>query len=174
LRPFSLQSLETTKVEWLAQLKRHQGEIVRSPYEQAFAWATDRIDYAKNDNEQFYYGLFNRKTQRCDAIADLTYTKRARKWLKMVDLMLSPDLDITFYDKTADRQRFADLFTAAVLGVVKLTGSAHPSRTVKIYGRSPTLLKFLKGLEVSIKRQGNPDGTEVSIEGRWFVIRATS
>lgn len=50
------------------------------------------------------------------------------------------------------------------------TNTAHPSKVTKLYGRSGTLLAFLKGVGTYIERNVDVPGLKVSFEGRWLVF----
>jgi hypothetical protein len=174
LQRFDEKSLRQTNARWIRQIERHPSEVLASQYERILRWSAERIDYGDATGEEFAYGLFRDGDATADAIVEVTYTKRGRKWLKLLDLHLSPELDLAFYDQSVDILRINDLFAAAVVGVVKLTGEEHPSQTAKLYARSGTLLAFFRSLGAYIQEQRKVDVLKVAIEGRWLVFHVAT
>jgi alpha-N-acetylglucosamine transferase len=171
LRKFTSPTLGDTQKEWDRQIAKDPDEILRSQYDRIFSWAAGHIDYGNHQLDTFAYGLFHDGKHQADAIVEVSYAKAGRKWLKMLDLHLSPELDAAFYDQTVDLSRMSQLFTAAIFGVLHLTDTAHRADTVKLYGRSGTLLSFLKGVATYINDRSKTPGLTVAIEGRWLVFR---
>lgn len=167
LRPFSRKSLEETRAKWEKQLKSHQGEVMPTEYTRLLDWAARNMAY--ETGETFAYGVFPRGEAAAVAIAEILYTRAQRKWLKFLNLTLSPEYDVGLASDAPDLIAIGHVFAAAISGTVGLT-RVHKSRVTKLYGRSGTMLSFLKGLSAHL--QANQiEGVEVTVEGRWLVIR---
>ncbi len=96
----------------------------------------------------------------------------------MLNLHLSPDLDLSIDKNTPSLKEQADVFSTAIIGTVKLTG-VHKSRVVKLYARTSVLLSFFKFIAEQLPQElaRLEDGgtgaskTKLSIEGRWLVMK---
>jgi hypothetical protein len=172
LRKFDADSLRNTIDGWQAQMKAKPLSVARPQYDRIFEWVPEHVGYDDAQEENFAYGIFLGTSTCADAIAEVTYTKSGRKWLKLLDLHLSPEIDAAFFEQTIDLHRISALFSEAVIGVVKLTGNAHPSTTVKLFARSGTLLAFFRGLGAYIETQMDYKGPKITIEGRWLVLKS--
>ena len=169
MNPFTKATLDATKKAWDLQLKKHQEDLLSWEWQRVLEDAASKIDYSKGD--QFAYGIFEDGCDTAEAIVLLVYRKEAKKWLKLLELNLSPSVDLSFSDQTLDIQQLSSIFGAAVIGTIRLTGTAHPTKVTKLYGRSGTLLSFLKGVGAYIEREAQIKGLRVSIQGRWLVFQ---
>jgi len=165
--------LEATSNEWRSQFSRHKNQLIPSEYERILAWAAGCVDYEGPACESFAYGVYENGAGHAIAISEVVYSKSGRKWLKLLDLHLCPAVDLSFYNDELDIMGLSSIFAAAIVGTFHLT-KRHPTDTVKLYGRSGTLLTFLKGIGAYIERQGGLPGLKVGIEGRWLVIRGAA
>ena len=170
LKPFDALTMAATRNAWEKELSNREGEVLPPRYERILDWAEGHIDYAAGRIETLAYGIFGRSAHDADAIVELIYTKAGEKWLKLLDLHLSPSVDFAFSTQDVDIIRLNSIFAAGVDGTVRLTSTMHPSNVTKVYGRSGTLLSSLK--EVGTFAESSPwPGLKVSIEGRWLVLR---
>jgi hypothetical protein len=170
LKKFDATSFPSTKRTWERQLADNSGAIFASDYQRILDWAGTCIDDDGNNGNSFAYGIFKGNSHHADAIVELVYVKPARKWLKLLNLHLCPSVDLSFHTQDIDIKQLSHIFAAAVVGTVRLTSTAHPTKVTKLYGRSGTLLSFLKGLGAYIEGQNIPR-ISVSIEGRWLVMK---
>lgn len=171
LKKFDSTTIAATRAAWVKELAAHKTEVLAAPYQRILDWAAGHIDYAGNGKETFAYGIFAGEAHSADAIVELVYTKSGRKWLKLLDLNLCPSVDLSFTDQNVDIQQLSSIFAAGVTGTVQLTSTAHPAKVTKLYGRSGTLLAFLKGVGTYIEGNSNVPGLKVSMEGRWLVFQ---
>lgn len=171
LRAFDKNTLAATKKSWLHQIETHAGEILPTAYVRILDWAHDHVDYSCENGNAIAYGIFPQDQQTAVAIVTVSYTKTGRKWLKVLDLDLSPTLDLSFFDDSFSFDVIGGIFAAAILGTIKLTKTAHPAKVTKLYGRSGTALTFFKGFGAAFEKFGGPKGMTVSIEGRWLVFK---
>lgn len=170
LLPFDRQLLANTSNSWNRQLEKHEGAVFPAPYRRMLAFAEGHCKY-DGVPEAFAYGLFYKEDKHADAILEVCYTRSGRKWLKLLDLTMSPEIDSGFATQSIDIHRLTHLYSAAIIGVVSLTATSHPAKTVKLYARSGTLLAFFRGVGAYIEQQGD-SGLRASIEDRWLVFRS--
>lgn len=166
LLAFDKSSLAATRKIWHSQLEKHSDELLASGYLRILEWAESHVDYTCENGNGIAYGIFQTGHHFAAAIVEIAYTKTGKKWLKVLDLSLSPTLDLSFYDDSFNFDVIGGIFAAAILGSIKLTKTAHPAKVTKLYGRSGTALSFFKGFGAAFEKFGGPKGMDVSIEGR--------
>ena len=169
MRAFDADSLKATCMSWERQIEKNQGDLIPIQYQRVLSWVKDNADYDAS-RENFAYGIFSDDKKVASAVVDVIYSKSGRKWLKLLDVHLAPEIDLSFSSEKPDMKRIVDIFGAAILGVVRLT-ERHPTKVTKLYGRSSSLLSFLKRFGAYLNDHGPSDDIGVSIEGRWLVIR---
>jgi hypothetical protein len=170
LKPFTNDTMAATRNAWGKEVCAREGEILSTQYERILQWAEDHIDYSGEKSQTFAYGIFGRSAHDADAIVELIYTKSGAKWMKLLDVHLSPSVDFAFAPQEVDLKRLMSIFAAGMDGTVHLASTVHPSNVTKMYGRSGTLLEFLKEVG-TVKDNSALPGLKVSIEGRWLVFR---
>jgi hypothetical protein len=170
LRELDVASLARTEAEWKKQLQQHAETLSPSSYLRILDWAATHMTYGGNA-ESFAYGLFRDDDQHADAILDVCYTKSGKKWLKMLELVQSPDIDHGIFSQTIDPIRVIEVYGASLLGTAGLT-SVHPSATIKLFGRSEALLAFYVAVCTYLVDKIKIPHVKVAIEGRFLVIRA--
>jgi hypothetical protein len=170
LKRFEQASLSATQTNWQKQCERHPNDLIPTEYERILKWTAENAIYEKA-RETFAYGVFEGDSHTASAVLEVLYPKAGRRWLKQLDLHLAPSLDLSFYTDNVDLEAIGNIFGAGVAGVLRLTAD-HPAKEVKLYGRSGTLLTYLKGL--AAKLEGNPAMKDfrITVEGRWLVFRA--
>jgi hypothetical protein len=166
LRPFDNESFAATVERW--QGKTNMG--FPADIEMSLSWADAHRDYASPSGD-FSYGIFGSNSEGAAAITTLVYRKDGRRWLKMLDLRLSPELDASLNDGGEYLSEIASIFTEAIAGTLRLT-AVHKSDTVKLYARSSGLLSFFKGLTAHLQSANSADKLTTTIEGRWMVFRS--
>jgi hypothetical protein len=124
-------------------------------------------------NKPIYYAVID----DFDCVWALIEIVQSRKgqsvWVKMMDIFLSPQIDVLPESEDSTAKRL-DIFSSALVGIFMLTKSIRKADTVKIYGRTDALVGFLKGMHDSfsvIASLGTLKGINVGIEGRWLVFR---
>ncbi|MGH2509064.1 MAG: hypothetical protein ACRDHZ_16925, partial [Ktedonobacteraceae bacterium] len=155
LHQFDPAKLAATEKEWRRQLQAHKKDILATEYERILGWTGKRIDYGKAASENFVYGIFENGSGHAVALVDMVYQKAAKKWLKLMDIFLCPAVDLSFATQNVDIQQLTSIYAAAVIGTIQLTSTAHPTKVTKLYGRSGTLLAFLKGVGTYIANNSN-------------------
>lgn len=171
LQQFDTTKFDATEKEWRRQIQAHKKDVLATEYERILAWAGDHMDYGKGGSENFVYGIFQNGSGHAIAVVDMIYQRAARKWLKLMDLHLCPSMDLSFGTQAIDIQELSSIYAAAVVGTVQLTSTIYRTKVTKLYGRSGTLLAFLKGIGTYIANNAKVPGLEVNIEGRWLVFK---
>lgn len=173
LKPFDDASLKATATAWKKELSKHQTELMPSVHEGKLAWVQTHMNYKEADGGTLAYGVFERGYSQALAVVDIVYTKKGLNWLKMLDLTLSPSLDLAFNAESFDFHTISGVYAATIIGSIRLTKTAHPSKITKLYGRSGTSLAFLKGFGAYMEQANHANnlGLKVSMEGRWLVFR---
>lgn len=167
LRPFAADSLKKTRSRWEKQLKNADSlAVMPSEYSRLMDWAEGHMDYV--NGEEFAYGIFPIDNDVAVAVAEIIYTRRQRRWLKLLNLTLSPQYDVSLSSENPKLSDLMQIFAAAVVGTVHLT-AIHASTVTKLYGRSSGMLSFLKGFAGYLEVQ-KVDGITATIEGRWLVF----
>jgi len=174
LLPFNKVKLVATRKSWEHQLASHADDVVASAYLRVLDWTEAHTDYTCENGNGIAYGIFESSHHAALAIVQIAYTKSGKKWLKVLDLDLSPALDVAFFEDKLNFDQIGGIFAEAILGSIKLTKTAHPAKVTKLYGRSSSALAFFKGFGAAFEKFGGESGMDVSIEGRWLVFKAAT
>lgn len=125
-------------------------------------------------NKPIYYGVVD-ESDFVWALVELVQSRKGQSvWIKMMDIFLSPQIDILPDNEDSTSKRL-EIFTSALVGIFMLTKTIRRADTVKVYGRTDALVAFLKGMHDSfsvITSLGTLKGINVGIEGRWLVFRS--
>jgi hypothetical protein len=167
---FTGETLTAARARWLE--KATELEIPALDYEMIFDWAEKRIDYSASTGDSYAYCMFDSEANEAVAVVDIVYSRRPGRdigWLKMLSIKLSPWFAPSQIETDSERlKRALDIYAAATLGTVELTGH-HTARVVKLYGRNDSLLRLL--LALFERLTGLADGNfTAKMEGRWLVI----
>lgn len=166
IRQFTTDTLSATQEHWRGQCE--SSEDFTGIYQSVFDWAEEHIHY-DNSNEEFAYGIFNDGSSPADAIVRVIYSSVGKRWVKMLNMDVSPKLDTSFTTEIP-YDDLASIYTATIIGVVRIT-QTHPTSVVKLYGRSNILLSFLTGFASYFNEAySNKENIRVGIKGRWLVI----
>jgi len=171
LKKLDKTSVDATEKKWLTQANKYPTLFFPTEIEKEFYWIRHVVE-GKIDNGRIQYGLFKGAAKSADATLELVHTKKNANnaWLKMLEIDFSPDL--TAKAKAGDPVAIAtvvSMYSDAVLGCIKLSGTAHKADTLKLYGRSDELLKYF-AYHVDVSKM---KGVETTLEGRWLVFRPT-
>lgn len=169
LKMFDASSLEETCDAWQKAVERHKSEVFSTEFDRIIDWVRQKVSYDEPSESSFAYGIFEGEALVASAVVEIIYQRTGRRWLKMLNLHLSPDLDAKLNGDSIDSDVLSGIYSEAIVGTIRLTGR-HPTDTVKLYARSATLLGFLRGVTSSLHRQEDLP-FDVSTEGRWMVIR---
>lgn len=167
---FDSKSIAATRKAWLKYVELKPDDFSKHQWDRRLERLEGMCNYDKGS--EFSYGIFNDGTKIAYAIIEMSYTRESSKWMKMLNLHLCPELDLSVDSDTPNFEEIACVFTSSIMGSLKLTGK-HKCRVLKLYGRTPVLLSFFKYLAADLRKDLEAkklSGFEVSIEGRWLVI----
>jgi len=173
LKKFDTAHIDATRKEWERQLSARP-ELMPSEFLKHIEWIGSHMDYSDGGDDGLAYGVFHKGHSGAVAVVDVVYSRNGTKWLKMLGVNLSPDLFTALTAENPSEQNMTDILSIygeAITGTIKLTG-IHPTNTVKLYGRTGTLLAFLKGIAAYLRENLDVPGVTVSVEGNWLVFRS--
>lgn len=168
--------LAQTKKTWMDSLNGAH-ELFVTEYQQLFDLIEESGgvgDLGNRCNKPIYYGVIDDKNYVWALVEIVQSRKGSSVWIKMMDMFLSPQLEILPDNENTTSKRL-EIFTSALVGIFMLTKTIHGADTVKVYGRTEALVSFLKGMHDSfsvIASLGTIKGVSVQIEGRWLVFRS--
>ena len=169
LKKFDLETIDTTESAWVEQANKYPEACFPTDVQRDFAWIRSNVSGSTNDG-RIHYGLFTDGSDVADAAVQLVHAKRSPRsaWLKMLELNFSPEimLKAAHGDPHAVSSVLA-MFGQAVNGSIQLCGKEHKSDTLKLYGRTDSLLQFLV-LFTGVTKIKN---VNITMEGRWLVLR---
>lgn len=178
LKQLSKDEFATLRAKWLKSIKDHEHPVFEAEYHQLFGRieSTGCWDGIKTClNQSIFNCVFDESGEEW-AIVELVQSKKgASVWVKMLDMYLSPKIDLED-DTEANTQKRLKIFRAALTGIFELTKGIKKADTVKVYGRTDALVMFLRGMHDSISvinSLGAIKGIDVSIEDRWLVFRTS-
>jgi hypothetical protein len=168
---FTKESIDATQQAWEDQMDAQGGFDL--DYSRVLTDARAHMDYAHPADNEVAYGVFAEGMQNAVAIVSVVHTPKpppVRGWLKMLQVNVGPEYDeVTIASDLEKRREVLNIYAKAIHGTIRL-GAEHPSRVVKLYGRNQHLLDLLAALASYV--EANPiDGTVVTMEGRWLVLR---
>lgn len=169
LKKFDLGTIDTTESAWVAQANKHPEACFPTDVQKDFSWIRSSVSGSLND-DRIHYGLFRDGNEVADAAIQLIHTKRSPRsaWLKLIELNFSPE--IMAKGAKGDPHTVSavlSMFSQAVTGSIQLCGKEHKSDTLKLYGRTDSLLQFLI-LFTGVAKIKN---VNITMEGRWLVLR---
>lgn len=167
MKPFSEDSFASTERAWTKRATGGCAFPTEAP--QILDWARTRLNPAVV-NDSIAYGIFKDGVEVASALCEVVlFRKSARsKWVKMMKVRLSPELEEGVFAGSLDTARdVLDVYAAAVFGVMRLK-LEHDATTLKIYGRSTEQLVFLRNLGVELEKRIKDH--KISLNGRWLVI----
>lgn len=136
---------------------------------QILSWAKERLD-PNVVNDSVAFGIFKDEVNVASAICEVVLTRKSirSKWMKMIKLRLSPELEKGVYEGDLQTAKdVIDVYAAAVYGVLKLK-LEHDATILKIYGRSTEQIAFLKSLGIELEKRIKHH--RISIHDRWLVV----
>lgn len=171
-KPFTAQSLESTKKSWLKDAEKENAFL--PDVEQQMDWVEKHIE--QQDDAPVAYGVFTGDSKVATAVCELVVARLSvrSKWIKMLRLRLRPSIDAGIFSNDPKAVTEAvDSYICCVVGVLGLK-KQHQANTIKIYGRTQEQIKFLTLFSTKLQDQfelSEQKTIKSSIEGRWLVIR---
>lgn len=162
-------------VKWLNMIKDNQDGVMEAEYTQLFSMIKSTgcwDDIKECFNRPIYNCVIDSKGNEWGIVEILQSKKGSSIWIKMMNIYLSPDIEIEDDTEESTKSRL-DVFRASLRGIFQLTTDLKNADTVKVYGRTEALVTFLRGMHDTLAvlaTLGKIKGIEVSIEGRWLVF----
>ncbi|MGC7405384.1 hypothetical protein ACPWR0_07480 [Pandoraea pneumonica] len=168
LRRFNDAALEATKQEWARQVGA--AGVFNLDYGRTLDSIANHMNYENGGGgDHLAYGIFKKNQPHACAVVHVVYTRKpapTRGWLKMMEVRLSPELDLSVAAADSDALlEVLQIYAASISGTFALQ-AVHPSNVVKIYGRNASLLQLLVALVPTLQASN----FNAKMEGRWLVI----
>lgn len=157
MRSFTLTRLEVVTNQWRETAGEDEFDVELAPL---FNWCATHVSPRTGDS--CAHELYNTETGRTDAILEVVDNARGAKLLK---LFTSPEFWAA--DTKEARAQIVRLHTAAFLQVIQ-DGITRGIGLVKIFGRSPLMLRVLQ--ELHTLWPSEQTGWEATMQGRWLAI----
>lgn len=174
-RQFTPADFEATLKKWESEAIEHEcfpDEVQQKlgPVKASFTGSLGEV------NTALYYGVFQPGQTIATALCSLVLSNRGQlggKWLKMLTLTLSPEVDTLKMEENFEATALAvDAYKAAVKGAFAAR-LEHEADTLKLYGRSEEQLQFLMVMLTIINKDPQPE-LIAKREGRWLVLRTST
>lgn len=157
------QLLDDTKKSW--ELVVGVDEFT-SEYGALFDWLQCHRQYQGANGHSVAYALVQEGQKVASAFIEVVSSPNRGGLTKLLKVFVTP----LFWDVADHQAEVVKLFVMAIRGAVDISNQ-NGSRTVKIYGRSNSLLSLLHTIHVAMIEDGVADaGISVTIQGRWLVI----
>lgn len=167
LKAFTDEAFLATERSWMRRATGDFSFPTEAP--QILSWARTRLN-PNVVNDSVAFGVFKDGVEIASAICEVVLTRKSvrSRWMKMIKLRLSPELEKGVYEENLDTARdVLAVYAAAVYGVLRLK-LEHDATILKIYGRSAEQIAFLKALGVELEK--HIKNHRISIHDRWLVI----
>jgi|CXWL01.1.fsa_nt_gi hypothetical protein len=178
LRQLDNSGFDRLSVKWLDMIKDNQDGVMEAEYTQLFSMikSTGCWDVKECFNKPIYNCVFDSEDNEWGIVEILQSKKGSSIWIKMMNIYLSPDIEKEDDTEESTKSRL-DVFRASLRGIFLLTKDLKNADTVKVYGRTESLVTFLRGMHDTLTvlaALGKIKGIEVSIEGRWLVFHTAT
>lgn len=159
---FNKAKIEASSKAWIEDANNGLG--FPPEIERHFKWVETHTE--PSDVDSMAFGVFGENKNVALGICEITIQRKSvrSKWVKMLRLHLKPSVDEAL--RSGDSDLAMQVFTQCMIGTMDLQ-LAHKANTLKIYGRTPQQLAFLKVLASHIDKHST---TKASIEGRFLSI----
>lgn len=158
--------LENTKKSW--ELVVGTDEFT-SEYGALFEWLLSHRDYGPANCDSVAYALVQEGHKIASAFIEIVSSTNRGGLTKLLKVFITPQ----FWDVADHQTEVVKIFVMAIKGAIDIS-NGKKSRTVKIYGRSNSLLSLLHTIHLAIIDDLDPQsGIAASMQGRWLVINCT-
>ncbi|MBP9060617.1 MAG: hypothetical protein KBF98_09930 [Rhodoferax sp.] len=164
---FTPETLKATKTGWIKDAASGAGFL--PDIEQRMDWVENHLCLEGNS---VAYGVFDGKTRIAVGICELVITKPDPKkaWVKFIRLHFRPKIDEQIFGSVMDGiQTAINAYITCVIGILNVKNE-HNASIIKVYGRTPGQISFLKLLDSALKDKQEAS-FKSSIEGRWLVLK---
>lgn len=130
-----------------------------------------KLNYMTNSSEAVFYGLKINDQEHVSAILELTLKKPEGSGLRLLNIILEPNLDADNRSIDIDLRFVVKVISNSITKAFKLTYNQIPAKTFKIYGRTDATMTILKFVSEAIKEEEMlSKSLETKFEGRWLLI----
>lgn len=162
-----------TLEKWVSEAEAN--DLFPHEVKSKLGWIVETLrDQGRQSHKQLAYGVFAPDSNVAIAVCDLVLTDRgalAGRWLKMLKVTLAPELEFALQEEDLRAMTIAvNAYRNAVLGTFAERLN-HEADTLKLYGRTDEMLRFLMLLLVTIN-DDNDLKLSARKEGRWLVINS--
>ncbi len=146
-------------------------EEFASEFQALFEWIGCHIDYADPKGNSLAYAIVDDGQKIASGFGEIVSTKHhgGRKLgglTKLLKVMVTPQ----YWEIASHKQEIIGIFVAAIKGVTKISHQ-NKSKTIKIYGRTDSLLELLQGIHDSMQAdEQSAKLITTCIKGRWLEI----
>lgn len=168
--------LDLLNNKWIGLLDGNADSVIRAEFIQLFniIKSTGCWDNIKDCFNRPIYSCIVDDDSKEWGIVEIVLSKNGSSsiWIKMLDIHLSPEIELSNETEDSTKKRL-EVFRAALLGIFELTKNIENATTVKVFGRTDSLVSFLRGMHDAFSvftTLGTIKGIKVSIEGRWLVF----
>lgn len=172
-RKIEQQDFDATVQKWVGEAE--DNDLFPHEVKSKLGWIAETFcDQGNQSHKQLAYGVFAPGSNVAIAVCDLVLTDRgalAGRWLKMLKVTLAPELEFALQEEDMTAMTIAvSAYRSAVMGTFAERLN-HEADTLKLYGRTDEMLRFLMLLLVAIN-QDNGLKLNARKEGRWLVINS--
>ncbi len=140
-----------------------------SEYGALFEWLQTHREYQGANGDSVAYALVQEGHKVASAFIEVVSSPNRGGLTKLLKVFITPQ----FWDVADHQTEVVKIFVMAIKGAIEISND-NGSRTVKIYGRSNSLLSLLHTIHVAmIEDLDENSGIQVLIQGRWLVISCT-
>ncbi|MBZ0073601.1 hypothetical protein [Bordetella hinzii] len=167
LQRFTDDSFRATRDDWEHKAGK---EEFASEYHLVFDWADANRDYdggGSDSGSSFAYGLFASRSKSACAVIEVVSHKKGKAGLtKLLKIYITPE----FWRVEKHQDEIIHIYMSAIVETVELSAKVR-ARTVKLYGRSDSLLSLLHSLHIRLQEQAEKlPGLVAAMKGRWLEI----
>lgn len=170
IRNITQDLLEQTKKTW--QLVVGEEEFA-SEFQAIFEWIGGHIDYDAPSGNSLAYAIVDDDQKVASGFVEIVSTKTtggksSSRLTKLLKVFVTPQ----YWEIATHKAEVLAIFSAAIRGVAKIS-HGNQSKTIKIYGRTDSLLDLLIKIHDSIDTEAEAKELFTTcIKGRWLEISA--
>lgn len=169
---FTNEKYRETLEKWIGEAE--ESDVFPCEVERRMQWVGEFLSKGSSSAiTTIPYGVFHLDDDAAICICELVLSDKgqlAGKWLKMLNITLSPKIESMLSQEDLDGTRLAvSIYKLAVIGSMSARLD-HDADTLKIYGRNEGQLKFLIAL-LTFLQEGGSHNLTAKREGRWLVLQ---
>ncbi len=167
-QPFTNNRTQASRAAWDADVSA--GLAFPSEVDRLFDWVSTHQEPSEHD--AIAYGVFAAGSDVALGVCEVIIQRKSvrSKWIKMLKLTLKPSIDVQL--QNGNSEEAMKVFIESILGSARLQ-LTHKANILKVYGRTPDQLVFLKALVRQADSQSARESNipyKATIEGRFLSI----